>query len=69
MNNFEEDKTWGANEETRRRERVGNQLSTLEEEEIENDFGTVISRDSEMVGSGITSGAPVNPYWRKCVGE
>ena len=44
LNNFEEDKIWTANGETRRRESVGNQLPTIREEE-ENDFGAVISRD------------------------
>ena len=44
LNNSEEDKIWKTNAEARRRERVGNQLPSIEEE-IENDFGAAISRD------------------------
>ena len=51
MNNSEEDKIWKENEETRRKESVGNQLPTTqedeeaEEEEIANGSATSISRD------------------------
>ena len=44
LNNFEEDKIWNADKETRRRESFGSQLPTIQEG-IENDFGTVIFRD------------------------
>ena len=46
MNNFEEDKIWKTRQELIRRESVGCQLHTIqEEEEAENDFRTVISGD------------------------
>ena len=45
-NNFEEDKIWKENGETRRKECGGNQVPAIrEEEENENDFGAAISSD------------------------
>ena len=52
MRNFEEDKIWQANGETRRRESFANQLPPIQEEEKASDFGTVTSRDFGNGGGG-----------------
>ena len=43
LSNFEEDKSWKANQELIRKESVGNQLPTIQECGVANDIGAAIS--------------------------